>query len=549
MNLIDAILYSIKKNPHDFEAYEDCFSAIKNTENEDFKLSHGKCNDLKACLIRELEDTKEFDKFFNLYRRVLLYDAPHNFDSFMLYLEIDREPEKRFYQPRRNILKQVADALQEFVEGDLDELFLSMPPRVGKSTILMFFTLWWMGRNTESSNLYVSYTGIVVKVFYNGILEVLDDPKTYNYHQIFPKARKEVTDAGDLLLDLERKKRYKSLTCRSIDGTLNGACDCSGILIADDLVSDIEEALNTQRLQTKWNAVENNMLPRAKEQAKILWCGTRWSINDPIGRRLDLLESDETYADVNYKVIAIPALNENDESNFDYLFNLGFSTAYYRRRRASFEKSNDIASWDAQYLQKPIEREGSLFLPSNLRYYNGVLPESEPDRIFMALDPAYGGGDFVSAPVAVQYGEDLYIPDLVFNDSDKTITQPRVVQTVMGNSVAALTMEADASTEGYKDKIEEKLSELGYKLNIVTKAPPRNKSKRDRIFNAAPDIIEHMIFLETSKRGKEYQKFMENLFSFKMQAKKQHDDAPDSLAMLISMSEFTNYVKPMRRPF
>lgn len=147
-----------------------------------------------------------------------------------------------------------------------------------------------------------------------------------------------------------------------------------------------------------WSKVDNNLLPRAKEKAKILWCGTRWSMIDPAGLRMELLENDERFVNRRYEIINLSALDENDESQFDYDYGVGFSSEYYRMRRASFERNNDMASWDAQYMGEPIERDGALFAPGDFRYYNGVLPEGEPDRVFMAVDPAFGG-DFVASSV------------------------------------------------------------------------------------------------------------------------------------------------------
>ena len=195
--------------------------------------------------------------------------------------------------------------------------------------------------------------------------------------------------------------------------------------------------MNKDRLVSAWAKVDNNLIPRAKETAKILWCGTRWSMIDPIGVRLDLLQNDPAFRDRRVVNVNLSALDEHDESRFDYSFGVGFSTEYYRQRRASFERNNDTASWTAQYMGEPIEREGALFTPDDFRYYNGTLPEGEPDRIFMAVDPAFGGGDFVAAPVCFQYGEDLYIHDVVFDNGDKSVTQPLLADAIVRNGVQA----------------------------------------------------------------------------------------------------------------
>lgn len=549
--LIPKIFQKIKKSPRSFEAYNDLFTICRSMESENHKTAHNTNAELRRYIVKGLKKCRNEDaeNFYALYKKSLLFDAPHNFDSYLLYLEINRKPEERFYQPRRKVLKDVADALQALTDDELDELFISMPPRVGKTSILMFYVTWLIGRNSEASNLYSAYSDTITKAFYSGVLEIITDPVTYLWADVFPEANIAQTNAADETINIDRKKRYPSLTCRSLYGTLNGACDCNGVLISDDLIGGIEEALNKDRLVSAWSKVDNNLIPRAKEKAKILWCGTRWSMIDPAGLRMELLQNDDRFKSRRVKYINLSALDENDESQFDYDYGVGFSTEFYQQRRASFERNNDMASWLAQYMGQPIEREGALFTPNELRYFNGELPYGEPDRIFMAVDPAFGGGDFVASPVCYQYGEDIFVPAVVYDDGDKKITQPLLANTVIRHSVQAMQIEANKSTESYKEGVESLLKKQKYRLNITTKSAPTDKAKDQRIFDKAPDIRERMIFLEDGKRDRAYSLFMQNVFSFKMFAKNKHDDAPDSLAMAIDMTRFTARVEIFKRPF
>ena len=540
--LISKIFAQMEKKPFDITAYEDMFSLCRNIEAEDFAQSHTTNAELRKKVGEAMKGRHNVSDFFGLYKRSLLFDAPHFFDAYLLYLEINRCPEERFYQPRRRVLKPLVDALQDLADDKLDELFMSLPPRIGKTSLLMFYITWLVGRDSERTNLYSAYSSMITDAFYDGVLEVLQDEVTYLWHDVFPAAKIVQTNGAKTQLNINRRKRYASLTCRSIDATLNGACDCNGIVISDDLIGGIEEAMNKNRLVTKWNTVDNNLIPRAKEGAKILWCGTRWSLSDPVGIRLGMLESDEKFRGRRYKSINLPALDENDESNFNYSYGVGFSTEYYQQRRASFEFNNDMASWQAQYMGEPIERDGALFSPDDFRYYNGDLPEGEPDRIFMAVDPAFGGGDFVAAPVCFQYGDDIYVHDVVYDSGDKKITQPLLAQAVLKYGVQAMQIEANKSTEAYKDGVQAELRRENYRLNLTTKAAPSNQAKFQRIFDKAPDIREMMIFRESGKRNRAYSLFMQNVFSYKMFAKNKNDDAPDSLAMAIAMVR-----SPMRR--
>lgn len=486
-----------------------------------------------------------------LLKKAYLLTARDKFDDFMIYIEWDRPVKEKFWLPRRSKLLTACNVLQDMEDGLMDELFLSCPPRIGKTSLMVFFMLWVILRDSERSNLYCSYTDSVVQVFYNGLIELLTDNVTYLWKDVFPECSVVSTNAMDKLININRKKRYASFTGRSLYGTLNGACDCNGYEIADDLISGIEEAMNKDRLNAAWLKVDNNYLPRAKQTAKRLWIGTRWSLADPIARRIELLTNDERYKNVRFKVVNFPALDENDESNFDYACNVGFNTEYYRQRRASFERNNDIASFEAQYMQNPIERDGSVFSPEDMRYYNGILPEADADRIFMAVDPAWGGGDYVAAPVCYQFGDDIFVADVVYDNGDKRITQPLIVDKAKKHKVQAINVEATKVTASYTEGINELLLNDGIKLNINSSTKHfTGTGKEQRIFDKAPEIRERMIFLESGKRSKEYELFMQNVFAFTIVGKNRNDDAPDSLAMAINMAFFSfNVLEVKKRRF
>lgn len=475
-------------------------------------------------------------KYNALLREVLLWLAHNDFDSFMLYIELERPPKERFYAPRRRVLKPIVEALQELVDDKLDELFLSQPARTGKTTLIVFFFVWVMCRQPERSNLYSASAGTITNSFYKAVKEILEDHHTYQVSDVFPETCNIAsTNAKETTIDLVRQKHYATLTCRAIDAQLNGSCDCDNILASDDLCSGIEEAMNTERLNSLWAKVDNDLLKRAKGQAKRLWIGTRWSIHDPAGRRMRLLEDNPNFSSIRYKIVNIPALNENDESNFDYLYGVGFNTAHYRQVRASFEANNDMASWLAQCQGEPIERQGTVFDVNDLKFYNGELPEEKPDRIFAYCDCAFGGGDFTSMPIAYQYGERIFIHDVVFTKAQKAISQPKVVAKLIENNVKSVEFEYNNGGEDYSARIDDLLSEKDYKCNVTGRYANTHKKKEFRIYENS-HIIRTFFFLDTHHRTKEYNMFMQQLLSFTETGKNKHDDAPDSLAGLAEMT-------------
>lgn len=544
--ILGAVKREVAKHPYDISKYNDWWSCIANlckqtdrrSDNPDYDFAHKENRELlmtAADMMRRSRAIEQKGKFYEIYKKTLRFDAVDRFDSFMLYLELDREASKRFYQPRRKVLKRFVDALQALEDDKLDELHLSCPPRIGKTSLIIFFLLWVMGRDSERSNLYCSYSDTITAGFYNGAIEILSDPQTYHFAEIFPTSDLKGTNAKEEYFDLDRKKHYHSLTCRSLYGTLNGACDASGYIVADDLISGIEEALNKDRLKSAWDKVNNNLLTRGKEKTKIIFIGTRWSLADPIGVRREMLANDEKFKYLRTQIIDIPALDENEQSNFDYDYGVGFSTERYQAVRSSFERTNDLASWDAQYMQKPVERTGSLFEPDAMRYYSGVLPETEPDRIIMVVDPAYGAGDYVAAPVVYQYGSDCYVVDVVFSPENKKVTIPLICDMAIKHNVSAMQIEATKATKEFPNDVQQFLSDNGKRINLTTKAASTQSTKQDRVFAQAPIIIDNFVFLSSGCRSRDYQKFMEQMFAFKVIGKNVHDDAPDAVAMAADM--------------
>lgn len=520
-------------------AHEDLYQIALNVHETDIVLAHELNMHARRALNAAMRECSNPGYLYDIYKKSLLMDAPNYLDEYMLYMESDRAIEERFYQTRRERLKPMVDAIQDLHDDRLDEVILDLPPRTGKTTLVADAMPWFMGGRPTSPCLYSSYSDTITSSFYNAVLEFMTDSDTYKYAEVFPGATDLKTDAKLETIDITNngvRHHYPSLTCRSIDGTLNGACDVEGgLLVADDLVSGIEEAMSKDRLQKKQQKVSNDLLSRAKTTTKILWIGTRWSLFDPIGLRVDLLENGLRNGTRRFKVINIPALNEHDESNFDYPYRKGFSTSDYHQLRENFERNNDTASWQAQYMGEPIERDGNLFNANEFSYFMGKLPDTPPDRVFMAVDPAFGGGDFVASPICVQYGQKVYVIDVVYNDGDKRVTIPQLALKAKEYHVTLIQVEVNRATEGYAEALQKELDTIGHHATVRMKNSSSQASKASRIFDKAPDIREYFVFLSAPQRTKEYNMFMKNVTTYSpflssKGLRKQHDDAPDSLA-------------------
>ena len=543
IEVIEKLREKISKKPSDFQAVEDLFEMIRIYENENPKAAHALNREVRSITAAQVKNNKNpvniSEKFYWLHKRSLLFDAPIDFDAYLQYVEFDREPSKRFYLPRRRIIKPIVDSLQQIEDDELDLLAISLPPGTGKTTLGIFFLSWQMGKYPDMPNLASAHSDKLTRSFYDGVLNIITDPE-YLWKDVFPGVEIVGTNSKDETIDLGKPKRFKTLTCRSIDGSLTGATRCERILYADDLVSGIEEALSKDRLDSLWDKYTNDLKSRKKLGCKEIHIATRWSVHDPISRLERQYEGNP-----RAKFFALPALNENDESNFDYDYGVGFDTKYFLDMRNSL----DDVSWKCLFQNQPIEREGLLFPEEELLYYNGVLPDGEPDRKVSVCDIAWGGGDSLSMPICYVYGEDAYVVDVVFNNGDKEVTRPIVVGKLKQHLPHQVRFEANNGGDEYADKVDEMLRKEGIKLNISHRKSPSTASKLSRIIQAAPDI-KKLYFLDKKHRSKEYSKFMKELTSFMQTGKNKHDDAADSLAMLtVLLKNPGGSVEIIKRPF
>lgn len=495
----------------------------------------------------------------NQFYDVLKLESYYNFESFMFYMERKRHWSKRFYFPRRKTLKVVVKDLEDLENGIIKFYGLSMPSRVGKSTICIFFLAWISLRRPNSHSAMGGHSGILAKGFYKELMNLFTTEE-YTFSELFyfwnPEYAKKplVTDksADEFTITLGNPDRFATVTCRGIDGTWIGAVDVSkdGYLYVDDLVRDREHSLSPMRMENTYQEYLNKMVDRKNDGARELMVGTLWNVLDPLERMRKQYENDP-----RYRFRRIPALNENDESNFDYEIN-GFSTAYYRDMREKLDK----AEWEAKFMQRPFVREGLLFPTDELRYFNGILPDGDFRRIGVT-DIAWGGGDSLSMPIGAEYDNgDVYIYDWVFNKGPKEVTIPLVVGRIIGNQIRQTRFEGNIGGDLYCQYVDEKLQEQDYKCSCTSRKAPNKVEKLSKIIAYSGDIKRKFIFLDSHKitqeqmkkdadlgivryrRNEEYQAAMDELTMFVSIGGNEHDDATDGLTQLEMFIENPNDV-------
>lgn len=516
----------IDRRPGDDGAYSDLFSLCREWETEDFSAAH-KVNKELLALSADQVVRGGGARFYEQWRRCLLFEAPHDFDSFMTYIELDRKPEKRFYAPRKHYLRPMVQGFQDVLDGKLRLLTISMPKRAGKSQTGINFVNMLSGKFPDRSTLMEGTGDDLVKSFYNGCLEYLTVPNEYLFYDVFPDARLVQTNADTKTVNLKSKSRFPTIMCRSIDARQVGLSEATNVLYLDDCVEGREEAKNRQRLDDKWEVISGDIMGRAIEGTPMVFTGTRYSLYDPIGRVQEHAQR-EGWA---WRAIEIPALDlVTDESNYEYVREgkKVFTTAYFREQRELLSAEQ----FESEFQQQPFEAKGLLFNKDELNYFFELPKDRDPDTIIAVGDTAESGSDSTSMPVAMIYGSDVYIVDVVFDDSPAEVTKPECAKCLIENKVASAVFESNNAGQYYARDVDQIIRERGYSVGIRTKRTISNK--QTRIEFASDNIKKNFYFKHPStyKRGSQYWNFMKEVTTYTRSGKVPHDDAPDSLSLL-----------------
>lgn len=522
---------AFKRNLTDVGALREAFNCCRVLADDDIAAARNYMQQVRS-LSKKYAKEQRNAQMLELYKNSLLFLAPYDFDAFAIYIEWNREPAKRFYAPRRKQLKPLTDALQDLADNKLDLLTISMPPGTGKTTLAIFYLCWLGGRRPDLSCLGISHNASFLHGVYEECLRILQPDGEYLWSDVFPNIKIVGTNAKDMRIDLDKRKRFETLEFSSIGSGNAGKVRATQLLYCDDLVSGIEEALSKERLDKLWELYTSDSRQRKQGNPapKELHIATRWSNHDVIGR-LEAKYGDSKRA----KFIVRPAVDENDRSCFDYKYGVGFSDAFYREQREIM----DDASWRALYMNQPIEREGQLYNEDQLRRYF-ELPDRDPDAILAVCDTKDKGSDYCVMPVVYQYGQDFYIEDVICDNSNPEIVETKLVMMLLKHNVHLSSFESNSAGGRIAEKVQHEVKARGGRTKITTKYTTANKETK--IIVNSPFVKEHCLFKDNSvlKGDKEYRRMLSFLCGYTMAGKNKHDDVPDAFAML---AEFVQWLE------
>lgn len=300
----------------------------------------------------------------------------------------------------REAAKHLQEFAEDFIAGKRPILILQAPPQHGKSAMVIDFISWMAGCYPELQTIFASFSDRL------GVRANLKLQRIYDseiYKQIFP----------DLILASASDKKYSrnrklleymgaggSFRNTTVNGSVTGESLDLGFI--DDPIKGRSEA-NSEVIRDKaWDWFSDDFFTRFSELAGLLMVLTRWHLDDPAGRLIEIGLD-------NIKVLRYEAIATKDEiyrRAGEALFPALKSLEFLLQRR----KVLGIANFEALYQQNPIVMGGDIFKEENFQYFK---TPRRYKRIVLSWDTAYKPGEFNDPSVCGVWGEHEYGYDLL----------------------------------------------------------------------------------------------------------------------------------------
>lgn len=495
-----------------------------------------------AGLQNQINRRTQLIELIKIRREILIRRCRENFHTFCRTLSPD------FYLPDRPHLKTLCDTLQSLYEGRLvddrnnsyKKLMLNLPPRTGKTRSLVLFCAWALGKNPAERIIATSYGDEPANDFSrytrNIIRTVKNSPDEIVYNDIFPASYISKDNASFEKWALH--KQYFSYMGAGIWAGITGKG--ASILIEDDLVKDMVEALNEKRLDDLWKQRGGTLLSRKEEGAIEIMTMTRWANGDPCGRiKQDKEELKQWY------ILSMEAYNETTDK---LLCPSLLSMESYLERRRNLPPE----IFRANYHQEPLDIKGKMY--KTLKTYSDVPKDNAGkllcDRIINYTDTADEGNDFLVSISAIEYRGEAWLIDVYMTKEGMEITEPETAKRLVENSVHYAKMESNNGGRSFARAVERIIYENMKSEQEKIKAGElkeedrqwnktaiswfhQTENKQARIYSNSSYVMQHIYF--PFNWADKWPLFYQAISTYVKEGKNQHDDAPDALTGISEM--------------
>jgi hypothetical protein len=277
----------------------------------------------------------------------------------------------------------ICKALKRVFNGECKRLIINVPPRYGKTELVIHFIAWCLARYADSNFLYISYAHTLAKKQTQTIKQILEMP---HYRKLFGVEISGDTSAKDNFETTLFGSVYAAGAGGSITGRgagLKNVQRFGGAIVIDDIHKPAEVTSDTIRESINdWYF--NTLLSRTNSpETPIIFIGQRLHEDDLAA---NLLKSGD------WETVILPALDKLNNALHPQMHDV-----------AALMKMEQESPYvfSAQYQQNPQPAGGGIFKPEWF-----VLLDEEPEIVatFITADTAETSKDYNDASVFSFWG-------------------------------------------------------------------------------------------------------------------------------------------------
>lgn len=282
----------------------------------------------------------------------------------------------------------ICKALTETVTGDVTRLMINVPPRHGKTEMLIHYVAWTMAKYPDSKFLYLSYGKQLAAKQTHIIRQIMSFPE---YRALFGVEICKDSSAKDNFKTTQGGEVYAAGADGAITGNGAGIQNClrfGGAIIIDDIHKP-KEALSDTIRESIHDWYYNTVYPsrlNSPTRTPIIFLGQRVHEDDLPGRLIKESREGE------WKLIKLKALDSRNRVLNPNMFTTDILLDH--KKKSPYEFS-------AQYQQEPQPAGGGLFKEEWF-----PLLDIEPDFIstFITADTAETTKEYNDATVFSFWG-------------------------------------------------------------------------------------------------------------------------------------------------
>lgn len=416
----------------------------------------------------------------------------------------------------RGFLVTLCNTLDDFLSDRLlkpdgtpyMKLMLNLPPRHLKTYTLINAITWWLGHNPEKQVISMSYNETLAHRFSRGIRDKIGTESASQdrlYFQDVFEHRLKKGDSGQQMWALEGS--HHTYLGSSLLATVTGI-GCHLGVIDDPIKNDIE-AYNDLFLEDLFFHYNNTFLSRLEEGAKQIINSTRWSVNDPCGKLLEI-EPEDWY------VLKMPAVQDYDMEKMLCPDILSFPSFLDKTRKGKM--SDEIVA--ANYQQEPVEVKGRLYRPFQ------TFTELPQGQVRSYTDTADLGEDYLCHINYVEHEKQAYVVDVIYSKAAMEITEPQVCMSLLSCGVDDALFESNNGGRGFARAVVKLMKEKD-SGRCSCRWFHQGKNKPARILSWS-NWVSHNVFFPVGWEER-WPVFAEDVINYRREGRNLHDDGPDVL--------------------